>query len=79
MEKTRRSITLSDVSQNFGSVVSLLNNESDVVITQNNKPKYLIIDLEKEPIIEMNDNEKVLFVASRILQKHKNAFLELAK
>lgn len=79
MKKTRRSITLSEVSQNFASAVSLLNSESDVVITQNNRPKYLIVDLDKESIIDMNDNEKVLFVASRILKEHKNAFLELAK
>jgi len=35
--------------------------------------------LEKSPIIEMTDDEKIDFVAARILKKHKEAFLELAK
>lgn len=29
--------------------------------------------------IEMSEEEKILFVARRILDQHKNAFLELAK
>ena len=42
-------------------------------------PKYMLIDLENSPIIDMSDDEKIDFVAARILKKYKPAFLELAK
>ena len=49
------------------------------VIFKNNRPKYMLIDIENSPIIEMTDDEKIDFVAARILKKYKAAFLELAK
>ena len=50
-----------------------------VVIFKNNKPKYKLTDLEQEPEIEMTDEEKIDFVAARILKKYHKAFEELAK
>jgi antitoxin Phd len=39
----------------------------------------MLIDLENSPMIEMTEDEKIDFVAARILKKYKPAFLELAK
>ena len=50
-----------------------------MVIFKNNKPKYKLTDLEQEPEIEMTDDEKIDFVAARILKKYHKAFEELAK
>ena len=49
------------------------------VIFKNNKPRYILMNIEESPIIEMTDDEKIDFVAARILKQHKAAFLELAK
>jgi antitoxin Phd len=38
-----------------------------------------VIDLDVEPQIEMTEDEKITFVAERILREHKAAFQELAK
>jgi len=48
-------------------------------VFKNNKPKLLVIDLDTEPQIEMTEDEKIDFVAARILREHKAAFEELAK
>lgn len=50
-----------------------------VVVFKNNRPKYLLIDLDTEPQIEMTEDEKLDFVAARILREHRAAFEELAK
>ncbi|MBP5622910.1 MAG: type II toxin-antitoxin system Phd/YefM family antitoxin [Thermoguttaceae bacterium] len=50
-----------------------------VVVFKDNRPKLLVIDLDTEPQIEMTDDEKLDFVATRILREHKAAFEELAK
>lgn len=39
----------------------------------------MLINLDESPIIEMTDNEKINFVAARILKKYHAAFEELAK
>jgi antitoxin Phd len=38
-----------------------------------------VIDLDKEPQIEMTEDVKLEFVAARILKEHRVAFEELAK
>ncbi len=43
------------------------------------KTMVSIIDLDAEPEIEMTEEEKIIFVAARILKEHKAAFEELAK
>jgi antitoxin Phd len=50
-----------------------------VFVFKNNRPKLLVIDLDTEPQIEMTEEEKINFVAARILKEHKAAFEELAK
>ena len=39
----------------------------------------MLVNLEVSPEIEMTDDEKIDFVASRILKKYRPAFEELAK
>ena len=37
------------------------------------------IDLDASPIVEMTDDEKIDFIAARILKRFRPAFEELAK
>ena len=53
--------------------------KGQVYIFKRNKPKYILVNIEESPIIEMSDDEKIDFVASRILKRFKPAFEELAK
>ena len=48
-------------------------------IFKNNKPRYKLIDLEKDTTVEMSEGEKIEFVAMRVLKKYRVAFEELAK
>ena len=50
-----------------------------MVVFKNNRPKLLVIDLDTEPQIDMTEDEKLEFVAGRILREHRAAFEELAK
>lgn len=73
------SISIAEANQNFSKAIELAKQNGQVYIMENNEPKYCLIDLEKNPQIEMSEDEKLEFVARRILKKHKQAFLELAK
>ena len=72
-------ISISAANQNFSNVIKIADKRGKAVIFKNNKPKYILMNIEEAPIIEMTDDEKIDFVASRILKEHKAAFLELAK
>lgn len=72
-------VSVTEANQNFSRVTRIAEKEGSAVIFKNNRPKYMLIDLENSPIIDMSDDEKIDFVAARILKKYKPAFLELAK
>ncbi len=70
---------MTEANQNFSRVTRIAEKNGQAVIFKNNRPKYLLVDLESAPPIEMTEDEKIDFVAARILRKYKPAFLELAK
>lgn len=76
---TNAIVTATEANQNFSRVAKLAEKKGHVVVFKNNRPKLMIIDLDTEPQIEMTEDEKIRFVAERILREHRAAFEELAK
>jgi len=76
---TKTIVSVSEANQNFSRVTRIAEKHGQAVLFKNNRPRYLLIDMENSPVIDMTDDEKIDFVAARILKKHKEAFLELAK
>ena len=72
-------VSVSEANQNFSRVTRIADKGGHAVIFKHNRPKYLLIDVDNSPIIDMTDDEKIDFVAQRILKKFKPAFEELAK
>ena len=72
-------VSVSEANQNFSRVARLTDKMGTVYIFKNNKPKYKLVDLENSGEIEMTDDEKIDFVATRILKNYRAAFEELAK
>ena len=76
---TNTIISATEANQNFSRVTRIAEKNGQAVIFKNNRPKYLLIDLDNSPMIDMTDDEKIDVVAARILQRFKPAFMELAK
>ena len=76
---TNTIVSVSEANQNFSRVTRIADKKGQAVIFKNNRPKYLLLDIESSPVLDMTDDEKIDFVAARILKKYKPAFLELAK
>ena len=72
-------ISGAEANQSFSHMTRIAEEKGSAVIFKNDRPKYMLIDLDSSPVIEMSDDEKIDFVAARILKKYKSAFLELAK
>lgn len=76
---TNTIVSATEANQNFSRVTRIAEKNGQAVIFKNNRPKYLLIDLDNSPMIDMTDDEKIDVVAARILQRFRPAFMELAK
>jgi antitoxin Phd len=76
---TKTTISLTEANQNFSCVARIAEENGQAVIFKDNRPKYLVIDLDNSSIMDLTDDEKIDIVAARVLKRFKPAFLELAK
>ena len=76
---TNTIVSVTEANQNFSRVTRIAEKNGQAVIFKNNRPKYMVIDLEKSPFLDLTDDEKIDIVAARILKRFKPAFEELAK
>ena len=59
-------VPISEASSNFSRVMHVADNYGRVVILKDNKPKYLLIDLEQESLIyDLTEEEKLEIAAKR--------------
>ncbi len=72
-------VSITEANRNFSKVARMVDQKGEIYIFKNNKPKYKLIDIDKDTVPEMTDDEKIDFVAARILREYRSAFEELAK
>ncbi len=76
---TNQIVSISEANQNFSKVARIVDKTGEVIIFKNNKPKYKLVDIDSDTTIEMTDDEKIDFIAARVLKQYRRAFEELAK
>ena len=76
---TNTIVSVTEANQNFSRVTRIAEKSGQAVIFKNNRPKFLLIDMEHSPVLELTDDEKIDIVAARILNRFRPAFEELAK
>ncbi len=76
---TNTIVSMTEANQNFSKVVKVAEKNGEAVIFKNNKPRFMLIDMESNPYLKLSDDEKIDIVAARILKKFRPAFEELAK
>ena len=76
---TQNIVTMTEANQNFSKTTRQAEKAGHVVIFKNNRPKYLLVDMDNESFLDLSDDEKIDVVAKRILNKYHSAFEALAK
>ena len=76
---TNKIATMTEANQNFSKVAKLAESNGQAVIFKNNRPKFLVIDIDSNDYFEITDDEKIDVAAKRIMKMYKPAFKELAK
>ncbi len=72
--------SMTQANQNFSQVARCVDKNGEAVVIKNNKPKYVVLDVEQNDLLlNLTDDEKIEIVARRILKRYLPAFKELAK
>ncbi len=72
-------ISMEEASRDFSRVCRIADAYGRAVIFKNNRPRYVLVDADSAPCLDMTDDEKIDAAAARILNAHRAAFEELAK
>ena len=77
---TETIFSMTQANQNFSVVARAVDREGEAVVFKNNKPKYLVVNMENsDRLLDLTEDEKIDIVATRILNKYRGALKELAK
>ncbi len=76
---TNNLIPISDANQNFSKVARMVDTNGSVVILKNNKPKYIIMEFNTVEEEQIANNEDLISISKRIMNKNKKAYKVLAK
>lgn len=73
-------VSISEANKDFSRVTRIADSYGRVMILKNNKPKYLLIDLDQDALIyDLTEEEKLEIAYKRIMKRYGPAFEELAK
>ena len=76
---TDKIVTMTEANRNFSAVARQTDRDGLSVIFRNNRPKYVLLNLDNGTYLDLSDEERIDIVSRRIIRRHRNAFLELAK
>lgn len=80
MIDTNSMFSMTQANRNFSSVARSVDRNGEAVVLKNNKPKYLVIDMENDGfILDLTEDERIDIVTKRVLKRYLPAFRELAK
>ena len=77
--ENKKVVTLEYAAENFSAVAKIADGEGEAYIEVDGKPRYMLVSLEGECVLELTHEEKVDIIAKRVLKKYEHAFKELAK
>ena len=76
---TKNLVSITEANQNFSRVARMVDENGSVVILKNNSPRYLLIEFEKAEKEQLADNEDLLAISKRLIDKNREAYEVLAK
>lgn len=63
---TKTIVTMTEANQNFSKVAKVAESNGQAVIFKNNKPKFLLMDVDLNSYFDITDDEKIDIAAQRI-------------
>ncbi|MDD6645205.1 MAG: type II toxin-antitoxin system Phd/YefM family antitoxin [Oscillospiraceae bacterium] len=76
---TKNLVSITEANQNFSRVARMVDENGSVVILKNNTPRYLLVKFEAAEKEQLADNEDLLSVSKRLINKNRKAYEVLSE
>lgn len=76
---TNALVSITEANQNFSKVARLVDENGSAVILKNNIPRYLIVEFSQAENIQTANDEDILSISKKLIDKNKEAYKVLAE
>ena len=76
---TNALVSITEANQNFSKVARLVDENGFAVILKNNTPRYLIVEFSKAENMQTANDEDILSISKKLIDKNKEAYKVLAE
>ena len=76
---TNALVSITEANQNFSKVARLVDEIGSAVILKNNTPRYLIVEFSQAENIQTANDEDILSISKKLIDKNKEAYKVLAE
>lgn len=76
---TNAFVSITEANQNFSKVARLVDENGSAVILKNNTPRYLIVEFSKAENMQTANDEDILSISKKLIDKNKEAYKVLAE
>lgn len=76
---TKNLVSITEANQNFSRVARMVDENGSVVILKNNTPRYLLVKFEAAEREQLAENEDLLSVSKRLIDKNRKAYEVLSE
>lgn len=67
-------VSITEANQNFSRVTRMVDEKGSVVILKNNSPRYLIIEFETAEKEQLANDEDLLAISKRLINKNRESY-----
>lgn len=79
MVNTNNLVSLTEANRNFSKVARLVDEHGSAVILKNNTPRYLVIEFSQAESVQEADDDDLMKISKRLIDKNSAAYEVLAK
>ena len=76
---TNALVSITEANQNFSKVARLVDENGSAVILKNNTPIYLIVEFSQAENVQTANDEDILSISKKLIDKNKEAYKVLAE
>ncbi len=76
---TKTLVSITEANQNFSKVARLVDENGIAVVMKNNVPRYIIMEFSQVEQEEIAEQEDVMTLSNRFINKNREAYEALAK
>ena len=76
---TNTIVSITEANKNFSKVARLVDEKGTAVIMKNNVPRYMLVEFRQAEEEQIAENEDVMTLSKRLIEKNRRSYEELAK